>query len=295
MENNIRNISIASLLNSWGIEPEKRNEREGWYKAFDRSEDTASLKVDYLKNVYFDHGSGKGGGIVELVSLIRNCSVAEAFDILKCSDQFTFVPSLIERSINKLSVKNEIIRIKIIEHPKLIEYLQNRQIDIEIARLYCREIEYKVGNRKFYSIGFRNNKNGFELRNAISKTGTSPKAPTWIKSNKNHIAIFEGFFDFLSAVTIDPSMKEKVDFLILNSISFHQKIQQASLKKYVRILLFLDNDEAGIKARDYFKSKFENAEDRSQIYSNMKDINQWLMEFQIIGLDLTNIGKNYNI
>lgn len=295
MEDSYRNVSIETILNSLGIQPEKRNEREGWYKAFDRGERTASLKVDYTKNVFFDHGSGRGGGIVELLCLIKNCSLQEAVDFLKGSSVLQFSPPVQQREINKLPEKNVIVGVKQIEHPLLIEYLNKRRVDLEIARKYCLEIEYKVNGKKYFSIGFPNMKGGFELRNAISKTCASPKAPRWIKSKKPWLAVFEGFFDFLSALTIDPEMADKVDFLVLNSLSFHQKIRKDVLASYSRIFFFLDNDDAGNSATKFLEQLHPNTDDRAVIYCDKKDLNEWLMEFNIKGVHLVPRTRNNDL
>lgn len=292
---NFRNASIEAILNSLGIQPEKRNEREGWYKAFDRGERTASLKVDYTKNVFFDHGSGRGGGIVELLCLIKNCSLQEAVDFLKGSSVLQFSPPVQQKEINRLPEKNVIVGVKQIEHPLLIEYLQKRCIDLHIARKYCMEIEYKLNGKKYFSIGFPNMQGGFELRNAISKTCSSPKAPTWIKNRKPWLAVFEGFFDFLSALTIDPEMKDNVDILVLNSLSFHQKIRKEALTPYRRVFFFLDNDEAGNSAAISMAQLHHYTYDQSVIYSDQKDLNEWLVEFNIKGIHLIPRQRNNDL
>lgn len=294
MENNFRNISIENLLNTWGIRPEKRTEREGWYKAFNREERTPSLKVDYVKNVFFDHGAGRGGGVVEIVCLIRNCSANEAVEFLKGSTEFVYSPPFQNREISRIAEKNVITRVKKIEHPMLIEYLASREIDLELARIYCDEVEYKVNGKKYYSIGFRNERGGYEFRNAFSKASASPKAPTWIKTKKPCLAVFEGFFDFLSAITIDSNIRNQVDFLILNSLSFHQKIRKENLAKYQFIFFFLDNDEAGNNAFQFMSELHPNTDDRSSIYYEKKDLNEWLVEFKIKGLNLAIPPRNNN-
>ena len=66
-------------------------------------------------------------------------------------------------------------------------------------------------------------------------------------SNSNsEIAIFEGFMDFLSRLTIDEIVIPERDSLILNSASYEkQAVEFIEKKGYNTIFGFLDNDPKG--------------------------------------------------
>ena len=78
--------------------------------------------------------------------------------------------------------------------------------------------------KQYYAIGFKNNAGGYELRNEKFKASSSPKDITLIKNQAEKIAVFEGFFNFLSYQAIHQKQEQPpTNFLILNSTSFFQK------------------------------------------------------------------------
>lgn len=73
-------------------------------------------------------------------------------------------------------------------------------------------------------IGFPNNAGGFELRNRYFKGSSSPKDVAVIDQNCKQIAVFEGFFNFLSFQAIHKNKEQPLtNFLVLNSLSFFEK------------------------------------------------------------------------
>jgi hypothetical protein len=62
----------------------------------------------------------------------------------------------------------------------------------------------------------------------------------------------------------------------LNSVSLLNKINSA-IGNYENIELYFDNDEAGNRAVKMIKNKSVNAEDCRVLYSNFKDLNDWLI------------------
>lgn len=50
-----------------------------------------------------------------------------------------------------------------------------------------------------------------------------------------------------------------------------------SIEKYGKVELYFDNDEAGNRAVEMIKNETQNAEDCRVLYSNFKDLNDWLV------------------
>lgn len=50
-------------------------------------------------------------------------------------------------------------------------------------------------------MGFKNDSEGYELRNEFFKGSSSPKDITSFKNEGKKVAVFEGFFDFLSFIS----------------------------------------------------------------------------------------------
>ena len=51
-----------------------------------------------------------------------------------------------------------------------------------------------------------------------------------------------------------------------------------SLENYEKIDLYFDNDEAGTRAVEIIKNDLKNAEDCRVLYSDFKDLNDWLLQ-----------------
>ena len=76
--NSIKNISIKKFLSSNGIEPKHERAGYGMYLSPFRAETEPSFKVDYNKNLWYDHGSGEGGSIIDLVMNLDNFTAPES-------------------------------------------------------------------------------------------------------------------------------------------------------------------------------------------------------------------------
>jgi hypothetical protein len=163
--------------------------------------------------------------------------------------------------------------------PILCHYLEARNIPVEIAKNYCRQITYLNGQKQFYAIGFKNNSGGFELRAPNFKSTISPKDFTFLNSQKwDAVAVFEGFTDFLSLIASGQQMlPELTNFLVLNSLSFFEKARPA-MEQHERIYLLLDNDAAGKNCTKNAMALSYKYNDLSDKYQQGKDINEWLMK-----------------
>jgi hypothetical protein len=93
------------------------------------------------------------------------------------------------------------------------------------------------------------------------------------------IAVFEGFFDFLSWQTVHQNQDHKLtNFLILNSLSFFER-SLLLMEKHEHINLYLDHDAAGRKCVEQALNRSVRYEDKSRLYKNYKDLNDWLRHF----------------
>ena len=88
-------------------------------------------------------------------------------------------------------------------------------------------------------------------------------------------AVFEGFIDYLSALTID--IINGADAIILNSVSNVNKAIPV-LKDYSIINCYLDNDNAGETALAELIVQYGSTViDRSTLYSGFNDLNEYLI------------------
>ena len=268
-----QNVGIRAVLESFGLFPVKENPKTAFYFALDREVKIPSLAVDFVKNKAFDFGNGKSYDVISIVQQIKKCSVSEA---LKCLSTLDFrVQNEIKYHETTGQTCNQILEIKEIQHPALIQYLKSRRVFEQKHRV--KEIHYELKGRKYFGIGFQNKSGGFEIRNPQSKICLGKKDVTLIVNDnnlKNEILIFEGFFDYLTYRNLDKSDNSNCDYLTLNSTAMFFKVEE-KLKQYEKISLFLDNDKNGKSVKLKIKSQYKNVEDCSLIYHNFKDLNEW--------------------
>ena len=268
-----KNISIKAVLESFSLFPTKENSRTAFYFALDREEKTPSLSVDFIKNTAFDFGTGKSYDIVSIVQAMKRCSVSDA---LKYLEQFNFSFQKQNLKLENLPKGYEIIDVKEIQHPALLDYLKSR--NVEDQKKWVEEIHYRMNDKNYFGIGFKNDSGGYEIRNAYSKICPGKKDITSIKNDSKDVRVFEGFFDFLSFKKVENYLeKETFDYIILNSVSMIHKVKN-SLENYKNIELYFDNDEAGTRAVEMIKIEMDNVEDCRVLYSGFKDLNDWLIQ-----------------
>jgi len=286
---NIKGISIKQFLQMKGINPAKDYNYYGMYYSPFREDRNTSLKVEYQKNLWHDFGTNEGGSIIDLVMKMENCSFHEAVSKLENNTAYMHIGNNEDKSFsfhgNKSSniFENKIENIIPITHPKLIEYIQGRKVDLALANLYCREIHYQNQSGQFFSIGLRNNKGGYELSSPIGFKGCfPPKDITTIQNgNNDSCLVFEGFWDFLSYLTIQKVEKTKQDVVVLNSVANIEK-SMSFIKKHGTIYTYLDNDDAGRKATELIKSANSTVYNRSTQYAECKDLNDYLCGKKLI-------------
>ncbi|MDM1556132.1 toprim domain-containing protein [Chryseobacterium indologenes] len=271
-----QNVSIRSVLESFKLFPVKENRRTAFYFALDRKEKIPSLCVDYSKNSAFDFGTGKSYDVISVVQQIKKCSVSEALKYLSSFNFPAKAEYVTEETQSEISYR--ILKITEIRHPALIQYLESRKV-YEQKECVC-EVHYEVDGRKYFGIGFKNDSGGFEIRNKYAKVCLGLKDITLINNSNNvtnEVAVFEGFFDYLSFRNLENKFNLECDFLILNSTAMLFKAQK-KLNEYQKILLFLDNDDNGNFVASKIKKEYTNVEDCSLMYYDFKDMNDWFVK-----------------
>jgi len=233
-----RELDMVDYLSTLGHQSFKVSNNNYWYLSPLRTEKTASFKVNRKLNRWFDHGTGKGGNIIDFGVLYHHCTNAELLKSVQ--GNFSFRQVGFHRQDHLSDTDNHLIILQdlMIGSTALLSYLQQRKIPCGIASLYCREISYQLKGKIYYSIGFKNDAGGYELRNQYFKNSSSPKGITTIKNGSEKVAVFEGFIDFLSFLVVhtnDPSFHW--DCCILNSLSFFENARPF-LAQYEAIHLF---------------------------------------------------------
>ncbi len=284
------NISIREILESFSLFPSKDNRRTAFYLAFDREEKTPSLSVNFEKNTAFDFGTGIKYDNVSLVQGIKKCSVSEALEYLKRFDYSISTNQKIETDNFKPKSGYQILDIKELEHPSLMEYLKSRKLDSLKSEL--KEIHYELNGKNYFGLGFKNDSDGYEIRNPYIKLCLGKKDLTSIKNQSKTLRVFEGFADYLSFKILEKSLeKETSNYIILNSVTMISKVKN-QLENYKNVELFLDNDRTGDSVTEILKKQNSNISDERFLFKNHKDLNEFLISGN---LRKTDTGTMLNI
>ena len=285
-----KQIKIADYLHSLGFSPVKQQDINLWYKSPLREETEASFKVNSERNQWYDFALGKGGNIIALAQE------------LYCSDHVPYLLQRIEEqtprihpvsfSFGKQSSSEpsfQQLEIVPLSSPALLTYLQERGINIVLAKRECSEAHFTNNGKRYFAIAFPNVSGGYEIRNRYFKGCIAPKEISHIKqpgTARETCYVFEGFMDYLSFLTLRqescPNYPELdgQDYIVLNSVSNVNKALYP-LGNYERIHCFFDNDHAGLEALRQIRMEYGRERyirDASQIYRGCKDLNEYLQK-----------------
>ena len=291
-------IPLEEVLQILGHLPTKQTEKEAWFLNPFANENHASFKLDKRNNIWFLHSEGIGGNNTDFMMKYLKASVKEVLEWAEKQNFSSFHQQKDYHKKEELPTNNyTIIELKDIQHPALLEYLKFRKVENQTA--FLKEIHYQMNDKNYFGIGFKNDSDGYEIRNKYAKICLGKKDITTIKNDSGNVKIFEGFIDFLSFKNIEKSLENKSsDYIILNSVSMIHNIKN-SLRNYEKLELYFDNDEAGNRAVEMLKNENENVEDCRKLYSDFKDLNEWAMsspklEEKLGGSLVQKVPKVYN-
>jgi hypothetical protein len=278
-------IKLVDYLAALGYRPEKVSGNDFWYLSPLHDEKTASFKVNNKINAWKDWGSGEKGTLIDFGVKYHKCTVS---DFLQKLSAFNFIPNLEQlgktkdKTLTEDDKKIVITKVQSLCSFSLLHYLQRRKIPDSISRQFCKEVNYTMNGKNYYAIGFKNDAGGYELRNRYSKGSSAPKTSTFIDNKGRSLAVFEGFFDFLSYKTIQEGQCDDArNYLILNSTSFFEQ-QLSKMQEHEKVHCYLDNDKTGDKcielALQTDSGKFI---DERGLFKGYNDLNDW---HQHIGL-----------
>lgn len=283
-------ISLMGYVTSLGYKPtQTHNSRYVCNSPFRPDERTPSFYLYYDQRrgkwTYKDFGSNdKGGDIIDFIMTLHNVNELGALMILDN-------PELsIQKSLSFIGTTSKerpeptitIQHIQTLQNRTLIQYLESRKIPANIAAKYTTEAYYTIIKpdtgeiKRYFAICFKNIAGGYELRNKYFKGSSSPKSYSIIPRNPEKVNVFEGFISFLSGLVYFQQPEPHNTTIVLNSLSHLRQVQKI-LKTFNQVNLFLDNDQAGIKAANEIKALFPAAVNKSEIlHPEYNDFNDFI-------------------
>ena len=291
----IKSIPLASFLSRLGHKPTARKGTRLWYKSPLRQEHTPSFKVETALNCWYDFGLGRGGNIIDLAAELYQST--DLRHILRCiADSYPVpsVPTVTSSFAPRHSVPSmELFEVVPLEHRALVAYLQERGIPAHIAMANCKEAHYSFNGKSYFAVAFENVSGGWELRNRYFKGCRGRKDISYLPWSRDgpstECVVFEGFIDYLSALTL--GLISGADAIILNSVVNVNKAVPY-LKDYRTINCYLDNDTAGQTALSELTAIYGSIViDRSTLYSEFNDLNDFLVNRSFTPNTISNENK----
>ncbi len=233
-------IKIHEYLHSIGLFPAKEKGDDVWFLSPFRKEQKPSFKVNKVLNLWYNHGLGKGGSIIDLVMMLHELNFDEAvktlnefyqkniFSFHRQENNLSNIGSEKEKSAGQNTSVFQLKSISEITDIHLVEYIEKRAVQLQTARTFCHQLEIfnSRENFSFHAIGFKNRSNGFEIRTANFKACYAPKDYSFIDIDYQDLAIVEGFFDMLTAYENRHRLfLEPTNWLVLNSLNQTEKTE----------------------------------------------------------------------
>lgn len=300
-----KRIPLTSILSQLGATPVRITEDDRWYASPFRKEAEASFKVNVSKNLWYDFGRGEGGNVIDFAMIYFNVhSVRDALHQLQgfaglessYSPARTYHTPLFESlslpeppptskvadepvHVPSPSAEFRVLKVQPLHNRALVQYVESRGIPLDIARLYVQEIYYTRGEKRYFALSFANRSGGYEIRNKYFKGGIGSKDITIIPGDPamhKIVQVFEGFFDFLSALVLWNTPVPKYSVLVLNSIAMKATAVDAIKEMGVsEVELFLDRDDSGKRLANALHESLTGftVQDRSEMYEGEKDLN----------------------
>lgn len=276
-----KRISIIDYLALLGHLPVRTGAKGYWYHSMlsPNGDSTPSFEVSPDGRAFHDWSTGATGSIVDLAMGIMGMeSVSSALQHLDHTMGGVAPAPVPSFSFHPQKTGIEILAVHELTSPALLAYASSRHIPTNLIQSYCCEVRFRnvVTSKEYFAIGWQNNAGGWELRNQYWKGAVSPKDITTINAQTDVTTlIFEGFFDYLSAVILGWFRPEEMNAIVLNSTAMIDHAIPV-LGQAKRIICLLDNDAAGKQVTTIIRRTYPHAEDHSRLYASHKDLSEYL-------------------
>lgn len=281
-------VLISDFLAKEGLTPVRQTGGQLAYRAPYRADGDPSLVVNDKKGMWYDHGEGVGGKIIDLAMKIYNTKDVE-FTVGRINKLYSNVPveqipsrsNLVARDERK---PHEIIKIKPLGNNFAItSYLDSRGVLEEavkskrIVEVYYDHINDAGDRKRYFGAGWKNDADGYDVRSKYGKICIDTKDMLFMTGTSGRTNVFEGMMNFLSAVK-EKSVNFKDTNIVLNTLSLSTRaIFKIKQNPPLEINLFLDNGQGGDKFTRMFSEHFPSLNDKRHIYEGFSDYNDKVM------------------
>ena len=166
-------IPLEEVLLSLGHLPTKQSEKEAWFLNPFAKENHASFKINKNQNIWYLFSEGIGGNNIDFMKKYLNASVKEVLEWAENQNFSSFQQQETSNSkLENLSKNYEIIEIKNVQHPALLEYLKERNVGNQTQ--FLQEIHYRMNDKNYFGIVLK-------MILAVTKFAINTPKFVWVK------------------------------------------------------------------------------------------------------------------
>jgi hypothetical protein len=265
-----------------------------------RDEKTPSFVVCEPKNVWIDFGEAPepgqkhaGGDVLKLVMKLTGFGLPLARQTLRAwvvdlptPQELALPPAPATEADSTGKVTFTDVRVGPLIWKPLIDYLVSRGINwtlIQQSRrtmVHLQQILYRTSTstreKPYFGLGWKTEK-GWEVRSKGFQGVIGGKGLTWLPGRTPGVLVFEGFMDYLSALTFHNQAFFPQTVLVLNSVSLLQEAVPLLLG-YSEVYWYGDNDAAGERALRFLRQELPAGRVKvcNEWYRGYKDVNDFL-------------------
>lgn len=281
-----KQLDLADFLNRLGYQAVENRKGQLWFLSPFRHESQPSFKVNPELNAWYDFGEGVGGDILDFVKRYQNThSVSQSLAYIRQTQGNQPLQRKVQLPMPKVASAPalQLTSMGSIRSRSLMAYLKQRGISLRLAASRLRQAHYQSGDKPYFALAFANDAGGSELRNPMWKGTLGKKDITTIPAktidqvNTDRVSVFEGFFDYLTAVTLHGKALDHA-VIVLNSVAFRDRAAEKLRLWGTRQLdLYRDNDTAGAALLAYLQQELPDVQviDKAESYAGFDDLNQW--------------------
>jgi hypothetical protein len=266
-----------------------------------RDEKTPSFVVSVHKNVWADFGEAPdpgqkaaGGDVLKLIMKLSGCDLPTARLTLRAwaadlatPAELALPPAPVGETFITGKVTFTDVRVENLAMKALVSYLTGRGINWRLMQqsqrttAHLQQIFYRTSTsareKPYFGLAWKTDA-GWEVRSKNFQGTIGGKGLTWLLGrDRDEVAVFEGFMDYLSYLTHIGRPWLDCTVLILNSVSLLQEALPTLLGAKV-VHWFGDNDVAGERALHLLRQVLTTARvhAHNELYRGYKDINDFL-------------------
>ena len=282
---------LRALLQDFGFKQLSNSHFENPFKT-EKKSNSFSVFQHTTQNIWIakDLSSGKNWNVLTLTMECKKMTFVEAMYFLLAFNKEFVPPKKNNFFLSKPNSYRSFTHKEATPNQKnaLTHYLKNeRGVSPTLAKEYVeyRQYQYEGSSIWYYALFFKNDSEGYVIRNKAMK---NPKClgksdiTTILYQDSTKWIIFEGFIDFLSAITYYQK-PFKGNVLVLNSVVNTEKaIQVLKSLSATKIYAFLDNDAAGRIATSELRNTEIPLMDKVSLFGECKDFNHFLTTTQCV-------------